>query len=316
MPLDPQVSALLAQFEGRPTLDTLPVAVGRRAYAETTAKMVPRPAGELAVDERLVPGPVGPMRARVYRPAAPGAGRPLVVYLHGGGWVICDLDTHDALCRRLSLGADAVVVSIDYRLAPEHRFPAAPDDAEAAVRWAAAEAAALGADAGRLVLAGDSAGGNLAAVAALRLRAAGGPRLAGQLLLYPVTDHWTAGFASYDAFAEGFGLTRAVMAWFWDHYLGTSLDAQAARGLSPDAAPLRAADLRGLPPALVITAEYDVLRDEGEAYAARLREAGVPTTLERAVGMHHGFASWSGVLDGADRALARACAWIGERTGR
>jgi acetyl esterase len=141
----------------------------------------------------------------------------------------------------------------------------------------------------------------------------GGPAVAGQLLVYPVTDHHTAGFGSYAEFAEGFGLTRSVMAWFWDHYLGEPMAAVRAGGLPADAVPLRAADLSGLPPALVLTAGFDVLRDEGEAYAARLREAGVPTVLERHAGMHHGFFTWGGVLDGADRAMAQACAWVVER---
>jgi len=238
-----------------------------------------------------------------------------VVFFHGGGWVVCDLDTHDAVCRRLALGAGAVVVSVDYRLAPEHRFPAAPDDCAAATRWAVANAASLGADPARFVLAGDSAGGNLVCAVSLRLRDEDGPRARGQLLVYPVTDHWTAGFPSYGEFAEGYGLTRDVMAWFWDHYLGEAMDAARAAALPAQAAPLRAPDLRGLPVALVLTAECDVLRDEGEAYAARLREAGVEATLERCAGMHHGFFNWGGVLDGADRAVARACAWIRERAG-
>jgi acetyl esterase len=315
MPLDPQVRALLDQFAGRPALNTLPVEVGRRAYAESSARLIPRPDAPLAVEDRTVPGPAGPLRVRIYTPPTAAAGRPLVVYFHGGGWVVCDLDTHDAVCRRLALGADAVVVSVDYRLAPEHLFPAAPQDCVAATRWAIANAEALGADPARWFLAGDSAGGNLAAAVSLQLRDEGGPRAAGQLLVYPVTAHHTAGFASYAAFAEGYGLTRDVMAWFWDLYLGGSADADRAAALSPLAAPLRADDLRGLPPALVLTAEYDVLRDEGEAYAAALREAGNRVASERCAGMHHGFFNWGGVLDGADRAVARACAWLRE-TGR
>lgn len=314
MPLDPQVRRLLDTLvAGRPSLDTLPVEVGRRAYAETSARLIPRPEGPVATEDIELDGAVGPIRARTYR--VPGAAdpRPLVVWFHGGGWVVCDLDTHDALCRRLCLGSGAVVLSVDYRLAPEHRFPAAADDGAAASRWAFANARALGADPGRVVLAGDSAGGNVAAAAALRLRDEGGPRAAGQLLVYPVTDHWRAGFGSYDAFAEGYGLTRGVMAWFWEHYLGAVPDDAQLAGLSPQAAPLRAASLRGLPPARVLTAEYDVLRDEGEAYAARLREAGVEVEAERCAGMHHGFLNWGGVLDGADRAIAGACAWIARR---
>ncbi|MCX7229137.1 MAG: alpha/beta hydrolase [Burkholderiales bacterium] len=319
MALDPQVRALLDQLVvGRPTLNLLPVDVGRRAYAESSAKLIPKPTEPVGVEDRSIDGPAGPLRVRVYTPVAQaGSGegaRPLVVFFHGGGWVVCDLDTHDAVCRRLCLGSGAVVVSVDYRLAPEHRFPAAPDDCAAATRWAFANAAALGADPKRVVIAGDSAGGNLAAAVALRLRDEGGPRAAGQLLVYPVTDHHTAGFASYVENAEGYGLTRDTMAWFWDHYLGGPMDAAAAAALSPQAVPLRAADLRGLPPALVLTAGYDVLRDEGEAYATRLREAGVAVESERFDGMHHGFFNWGGVLDGADRAIARTCRWIGERT--
>jgi acetyl esterase len=315
MPLDPQVRDLLDRLVvGRPALNTLPVDVGRRAYAESSAKLIPKPAGPLRVEDRAIDGPAGPLRVRIYRPPHDAGPRPLVVFFHGGGWVVCDLDTHDAVCRRLALGADAVVVSVDYRLAPEHRFPAAPDDCAAATRWAVANAASLGADPRRLVLAGDSAGGNLACAVTLRLRDEDGPRARGQLLVYPVTDHWTAGFPSYAEFAEGFGLTRDVMAWFWDHYLGEPMDAARAAALPAQAVPLRAPDLRGLPPALVLSAECDVLRDEGEAYAGRLREAGVDAARERCAGMHHGFFNWGGVLDGADRAVARACTWIRERT--
>jgi acetyl esterase len=312
--LDPQVRALLDQFAGRPALNTLPVDVARRGYAENIARMVPTIDGP-RIEERPIDGPAGPLRVRLYRPpGAAAAARPLIVFFHGGGWVICDLDTHDAACRRLCLGSDAVVVSVDYRLAPEHRFPAAADDCAAAARWAVANAHALGADPRRVVLAGDSAGGNLAAVVALDLRDAGGPSVAGQLLLYPVTDHPMAGHASYDAFADGFGLTRDAMVWFWDHYLGGPLDAARAAALPARAVPLRATDLRGLPPAMVLTAGHDVLRDEGEAYARRLRDAGVDTVFERHAGMHHGFFNWGGVLDGADRAMAQACGWIRERT--
>ena len=314
MPLDPQVRELLDRLVvGRPALNTLPVDVGRRAYAESSAKLIPRPAGPLSVEDRTIDGPAGALRVRIYRPPRQAPPRPLVVFFHGGGWVVCDLDTHDAVCRRLALGADAVVVSVDYRLAPEHRFPAAPGDCAVATRWAVANAASLGADPRRFVLAGDSAGGNLACAVSLRLRDEDGPRACGQLLVYPVTDHWTAGFASYAQFAEGYGLTRDVMAWFWEHYLGVPIDAAGAAALSPQAVPLRAPDLRGLPPALLLTAECDVLRDEGEAYGARLREAGVDAILERCAGMHHGFFNWGGVLDGADRAVARACDWIRTR---
>jgi acetyl esterase len=196
-------------------------------------------------------------------------------------------------------------VSVDYRLAPEAKFPAGPDDCLAATRWAAANASALGADPGQIIVAGDSAGGNLAAVTALRIRDEGGPRLLGQLLIYPVTDYIEPGTPSMQENAEGYGLTRAGMAWFWNHYL-----ADPADGLHPHASPFRANDLAGLPPALVVTAEYDPLRDEGEYYADRLRQAGVPTQMKRWDGMNHGFFFWPGVVDRAGEAMDEACAWV------
>ena len=230
---------------------------------------------------------------------------PLLVFFHGGGFVVCDLGTHDALCRNLCAGAGCVVASVDYRLAPEHRFPAAPDDCLAATRWAAEHAAELGADPARVAVGGDSAGGNLAAVVALRARDGGGPRLAGQLLLYPTTDAAAAGMPSLVENAEGYGLTVRDMAWFKDRYFDGPSDAG-----NPHASPLRAADLRRLPPALVQTAEYDPLRDEGEAYAARLREAGVPTAVSRRAGMFHGYLFFPGLVAAADAALDEACAWL------
>jgi acetyl esterase len=227
------------------------------------------------------------------------------VFFHGSGFVLCSLNTHDGMCRNLCAGADCLVVSVDYRLAPEHKFPAAIDDCVFATRWVADHATELNGDAARLVIAGDSAGGNIAAATALRLRDEGGPPLCGQLLLYPVTDYHTPGTPSYEANAEGYGLTRDTMKWFWDHYLTDPSEAS-----NPYAAPLRARDLSGLPPALVITAEYDPLRDEGERYAERLREAGVHTALLRYDGMNHGFLFWVGLVDKAGDAMAEACAWL------
>jgi acetyl esterase len=308
--LDPQVRALLARFDGKPLMHRLPVAIARRGFDRTMIEMVPR-GPDADVTQREIDGPAGPLRVRVYRPLEPSCGpRPLAVFMHGGGWVVGSLDSHDPLCRALCVRGGAVVVSVDYRLAPEHRFPAAPDDCEAAARWAIASARTLGADPDRVVVAGDSAGGNLAAVTALRLRDAGESSLAGQVLLYPVTDHCSAGSASYEAFGSGFGLERDTMHWFWEHYLGASV---AAASVPPHAAPLRVVDLSGLPPALVVTAGHDVLRDEGEAYARRLDEAGVSTVLERHDGLHHGFASWYGLLDAADRSVERVATWIASR---
>lgn len=308
MELDPQVRALLKLFEGRPAVNTLPVEVARRGYAESMAKLVPRPAGPVGVD-RQIPGPGGDLRVRIYRAEGAQGKLPLIVYFHGGGWVLCDLETHDALCRNLATEAQAVIVSVDYRMAPEHCFPAAPEDCMAATRWAMSQAADLGIDPALTVVAGDSAGGNLAAAVALRARDEG-LALAGQLLIYPVTAHYTAAFDSYAEFASGYGLTRDAMVWFWDLYLGGAKNEVAAQALSPQAAPMLAQDLQGLAPALVLTAAVDVLRDEGEAYGLRLIEAGVPTTLTRCPGMHHGFFTYPGVLDGANRAAAQAGAWV------
>lgn len=310
MELDPQVRALLKLFEGRPAVNTLPVEVARKGFRESVAKLVPTPPLPAGVD-RTIDGPGGALPVRVYRGAAPSTtDAPLMMFFHGGGWVVCDMDTHDAACRRLAAGAGATVVSVDYRLAPEHRYPAASDDCVAATRWAMAQAAELGIDARRTVVAGDSAGGNLAAAVALQFHEDGGPKLAGQLLIYPVTAHYTSEFESYAEFATGYGLTRDAMIWFWDHYVGKPLDADGAAGLPSTATPMLAQDLRGLAPALVITAAVDVLRDEGEAYGVRLRDAGVPTTMTRYPGMHHGFFNYTGVLDGADRAMKQACDWV------
>jgi acetyl esterase len=235
------------------------------------------------VEDRVLPGPGGPIGARLYVPSDDGVRRPLVVHYHGGGWVIGDLDTHDTACRLLAREANAGVLAIDYRRAPEHRFPAAVDDALAAFRWAAANADALGFDPARVAVAGDSAGGNLAAVVARLASRDGGRRPAAQLLAYPVTDLSTK-HASYRLFADGFLLTERDMDWFRAHYLPDD-----ASALDPRASPLLADDLEGLPPAVVLTCGFDVLRDEGEAYARRLEAAGVRVALRRSAGLIHGF---------------------------
>src|SRR5213594_3317229 len=300
MPLDPEAKALLEQMTAvvRP-FDELSVEEARAAIATLSAA-----AGEgeavARVENRTVPGPRGEIPLRVYTPEG-RAPFPVLVYFHGGGWVIGNLETHDGVCRHLANAAGAVVVSVEYRLAPEHPFPASGEDAYAATRWVAANAAVIGGDAKRIAVGGDSAGGNLAAVVSLMARDRGGPPLVFQLLVYPVTNVPSAQTASYRENAEGYFLTAKMMHWFWDHYCGKNPDLS-----DPYLCPLRAKDLKRLPPALVVTAEFDPLRDEGEAYAARLREAGVPVTSKRYPGMIHGFFGMGAVLTQARAATKEA----------
>lgn len=300
MPTHPQVQTLLDMLAqmGGPALSDLPPAEARALYkalgAMEQGEEVER------VDDRHIPGADHDIAIRVYTPhAAVGEAHGVLVWLHGGGWVIGDLDTADATCRALANRAGCVVVSVDYRLAPEHLAPAALDDCMTAVAWTVENFELLGVDATKVAVGGDSAGGNLAALVCQRVRDDFGPEIDFQLLVYPVTD-LTLSHPSIDENADGYFLTKATMEWFVAHYLG------AADPKDPRVSPLHAADLRGLPPALVITAEYDPLRDEGEAYAARLQEAGVPTQLSRYDGQIHGFMSMPAMLDDAKDALDRA----------
>lgn len=251
------------------------------------------------VEDRVIPGPAQPIVLRIYRPKVEVAGAlPLLLFYHGGGFVIGDLDTHDALCCQLTQLAGCITISVDYRLAPECPFPAAVDDAQAALNWVAENAAALGADPERIVVGGDSAGANLAAVVALRAKAAGGPAIALQVLAYPVTEQADE-LPSRTRYGQGYFLERNVIAWFAEQYLPDPADR-----VHPDASPLRAADLSGLPPALVIIAGCDPLSDEGEAYARRLQEAQVAVTLSRYEGTIHGFVAMYPVIDKGREALA------------
>ncbi len=303
MTVDPQIQMLLQLRAALPPLHTLSVADAREQFA---ARAIPglRIPEIASVVNRDMQGPGGSLPLRIYTPLGQGP-FPLMVFFHGSGFVVCSLDTHDGMCRNLCAGAGCVVVSVDYRLAPEHKFPAASHDCLAATRWAYENAAALDADPGCLFVAGDSAGGNLAAVTALRLRDEGGPKLRGQLLIYPVTDYFEPGTPSMIENAEGYGLTRDGMIWFWNHYL-----ADASVGVHPHASPLRENDLGGLPPALVYTAQYDPLRDEGEAYADRLAAADVPVQVKRWEGMNHGFFNLPGLVNKATAAMDEACAWV------
>jgi acetyl esterase len=274
--------AMLAAMGVKP-LNEMSAAEARETMGAFKELVPPGP--EVAkVEDLEVPLPGGtPLPVRVYVPE--GDVRGVIVYFHGGGWVLGDLDDYDPLMRALTNATGFTVASVDYRLAPEHRYPTAVNDCTIAFAWIAGNRAQLGADGLPLVIAGDSAGGNLAAVVARRMRDMSGPQAAMQLLVYPVTDADLDTPCYTDADNQQF-LDRDSMVWFWDHYVP-----DAGKRADPDASPLRVADLSGLPPALVITAEYDPLRDEGEAYAARLEEAGVPTTLIRHDGQMHGFFS-------------------------
>ncbi len=297
--LHPEVRALLEMMDAQemPPLESQDPVEARGARVEGMKMMGGQPIEIGRVEDMSVPGPAGDIPVRVYASERGGV-RPALVYFHGGGFVFGNLDSHDAVCRSIAKESGAVVISVDYRLAPEHKFPAAVDDAHAATVWVAANAGRLGVDASRIAVGGDSAGGNLATVIAMRCRDAGGPPLAMQLLIYPVTDVSSFETASHRELADGYFLTRAAMDWFMSHYLPSDQHKS-----HPEASPLLASNLSGLPPALVITAEFDPLRDEGEAYAQRLREAGVPVTARRYPGMIHGFVSMHGVLSGGREAI-------------
>ncbi len=300
MPLDPQVQAFLEQMQAMnmPPLNAMTVDEARAA-ASAMSEMHGEPEPVASVDNVGVPGPAGEIPVRIYTPEQSGP-LPILVYFHGGGWVIGDLDTHDPLCRTLCNACGCLVASVEYRLAPEHKFPAAAEDAYAATQWLAEHAAEFGGDPQRLAVGGDSAGGNLAAVVALMARDRRGPDVLCQLLIYPVTDS-ACDSASYRDNADGYFLTAEMMRWFWDQYLSGDADRDNVY-----AAPLRNRNFRGLPAAIVITAEFDPLRDEGEAYAAHLRDAGVAVQFRRYDGMIHGFFGMGGMIDQARTAVADA----------
>ena len=256
-------------------------------------------------EDRIIPGPDGTdLPIRVYWPTISDEPRPVVVFFHGGGWAMGGIDTHDGQVREMVNRTGMVYVSVDYRLAPEARFPAAAEDCYAATQWVAANAASIGADAARLGVAGDSAGGNLAAVVALMARDRGGPAIAHQLLVYPCCDMDSDAWPSQTENGFDYFLTKESMDWFYDQYT------DVADRDNPYASPIKAADLSGLPPACVITAEYDPLRDEGEAYGARLQEAGVACEVHRYDGMFHGFFGMTLVIPGAVAAQETAAAAV------
>ena len=308
MPLDPQARAMIDKTLALnlPPASRMGVAA-LRANARERSAALPREDVASVRDHRVaVAG--GELLVRVFTPHAV-APRPALVYFHGGGWVTGDVDTHEGICRTLANAAGCVVASVDYRCAPEHTFPTAAEDAYAATRWVAAQASELGVDAGRIAVCGDSAGGNLAAAVALMARDRGGPRLSFQVLVYPITD-CDFETPSYRDNAEGYLLTREGMRWYWDQYVP-----HAADRMNPYVSPMRATSLAGLPPALVITAEYDPLRDEGEAYARKLGAAGVPVAHTRYPGMIHAFYRFTSTVDAARAAVAETVAALKKAWG-
>ncbi|HKV53975.1 MAG TPA: alpha/beta hydrolase [Candidatus Binataceae bacterium] len=301
MPLDPQMKSLLDAMAAAniPAFHTLSPQEARRIMGARRQAGKPEPIAK--VEDRAIRRVGGEIPVRIYTPAAKG---PLgaLIYFHGGGWVLGDIEMTDQPCRMLANRAGCVVVSVDYRLAPEHKFPAGPDDCYTATRWVSENAGALGVDSARLAVGGTSAGATLAAVVALMARDRGGPRIAHQLLVYPATTtELTTGSHREFAADKYYVLSRSDMEWFWGHYLAGDADRT-----NHYACPAYAKTLRGLPPAFVITAEYDPLRDEGEAYAARLREEGVAAELKRYAGVTHGFFGMPDQLDISKAAIAEA----------
>jgi acetyl esterase/lipase len=304
MPLDAIVKGLLDEMAANPTpkLWEITPPQGREMYRMIANTLDQQGISIGKVENMQIPGPAGQINLRVYTPVASGGtGLPALVFFHGGGWVIGDLETHDALCRSLANESGAKVIAVDYRLAPEHKFPAAPDDCYAATKWVETNAATLGIDPNRIAVGGDSAGGNLAAVVCQMAKQKGGPHLVFQLLIYPVTQ-MRANTDSMTSFAEGYFLERRTMDWFFDQYSDPSVDPT-----DPRISPLAAADLSGLPRAYIVTAGFDPLRDEGKAYADKLNRAGVAAVYVDYPSMIHGFFGMSAVLPQARQAIAEAC---------
>ena len=293
--LDPQIKTLLQEMakQGITPLSTLTAEQAREMKNPAFIGLGGPPEPVQKITNRTIPGPAGGIPIRIYQPQGNGP-FPILVYFHGGGWVICNLDTHDSLCSSLANGASCIVVSVDYRLAPENKFPAAVEDAYAATRWASENAKSFNGDPNRIAVGRDSAGGNLAAVVSFMARDNGSPSLRYQLLIYPVTNLSSFDTKSYREHGEGYILTRDSMAYYRGHYIRSEADT-----LDPYASPLLAKDLSSLPPALLITAEFDVLTDESRSFADKLSQAGIPVTYSCYDGMIHPFLSLSGVVDRA-----------------
>ena len=296
MPLGQQEQAFIDQLAaaGGRGFHEMEVAEARQAILQLFQVENPEPVAK--VEDRTIPTPNGDLPIRLYTPEGDGP-LPVLVFFHGGGWVVGNLESHDATCRTLANAAGCITLAVDYRLAPEHKFPAAPEDCYEATKWAVLNAAALGGDPQRVAVGGDSAGGNLAAAVALMSGDRGAPSLAYQLLLYPVTNH-SFDTESCQQNGEDYLLTKDSMVWFWDHYLEND-----EAGNAPYASPLQAKYVNSPPPGLVITAEFDPLRDEGEAYGKRLQDAGADIKISRYDGTIHGFFSFFH-LDAQKKALA------------
>jgi len=307
--LDPDAAAVYRAFQeaGRPPYETVSPAEARELYLKGRVVSNPEPPELASIEPLTIPSPAGSIPARIYTPTrlrkanglAPG-----LVFFHGGGWVIGDLDSHDVVCRKLADEGELMVVSVDYRLAPEHKFPAAVDDAIASTKWIAENAKQFGIDASRLMVGGDSAGGNLAAVVAISARDGSGPDIAGQLLIYPAID-FAMTHPSHREPETSILLTHSVIRWFRDHYLNGAADVGDWR-----ASPARARTLIGLPPAYVLTAGADPLRDEGDEYARRLKEAGVAVTHRTFPGQFHGFFTMGKLLQQANVAAGEIGVWL------
>jgi acetyl esterase len=307
--LDPDAAAVFKAFQeaGRPPFETVTPAEARELYLQGRVATNPEPPELDKVQPLTIPSPTGPIPARIYRPRqlrkADGLA-PCLVFFHGGGWVIGDLDSHDVVCRKLADEGRLIVVSVDYRLAPEHKFPAAVDDAITATKWISENAKKFSIDAARLCVGGDSAGGNLAAVVAIAARDGDGPEIAGQLLIYPAID-FAMTHPSHSEPETSLLLTHSVIKWFRDHYLNGTADVHDWR-----ASPARAHTLAGLPPAYVLTAGADPLRDEGDEYAARLKHAGVAVTYRHFPGQFHGFFTMGKLLQQANVAASDIGVWL------
>ena len=304
--LDPRLQYLAAQTRGAPPMTSLSPEEARRANCAGVAVMSGDPEPDVRCEDLGIPGPGGQIPARLYRPAGQDAQAPLMVFAHMGGGVIGDLETCHAFCSILAKAGRAPVISVDYRLAPEHRFPAGLEDVLAAYRWGRDHAAEFGAPARQAAIGGDSMGGNFAAIACQELKRAGEPQPALQLLVYPCVDV-ACESASMTTYADAFPLTRALMDWFMGHYMGPG-DSPADPRLSP----LRAEDLSGLAPAVVVTAGFDPLLDQGEAYARRLKEAGVPTVYRCYDSLAHGFTAFTGAVPAADVACREVAGLVRE----